>query len=301
MAATKPDHLERTAAEPRDSSLHAVTLVEARKINEEIRIFRLETSTPIHFLPGQWLDVFLPGVSKAGGYTITSSPLKARPHLLGDQSSASSTGYLELAVQKSPDPPAAWLWQDVDLIIYAELQVRVGGGFIWPPPGVNLRSLRRAVFVAGGVGINPLISMLGTLAESTDKEPCSFDVQFLYSLKDDVSKEPRQAARFLFLERLVSIFGSGKVNGHLQLFLTGDAREGEGEGVMSCGEEGSKVPFRRRRMTMDDVSAAVGGASERKAAVVYVCGHPKMTDEFVTGLRHELGMEPCRVLCERWW
>lgn len=137
------------------------------------------------FLPGQWLDVYVPGVPKAGGFTITSTPSRAR----GRRTSAPSTetaaatttaaeeevgggggepgayayayAYLELAVQKSPEnPPAAWLWQEEGTILDKELRVRVGGSFVWPPPGINVRSsLRKAVFVAGGVGANPLMSM----------------------------------------------------------------------------------------------------------------------------------------------
>ncbi|KAI2463992.1 hypothetical protein F4781DRAFT_440028 [Annulohypoxylon bovei var. microspora] len=306
MATAKTDHLERTAAEPRDKSLHTVTLAEITEVNDQIRLFRLELSAPIHFLPGQWLDVYVPGVAKAGGYTITSPPSSA----LTD---ASSTPFLELAVQKSPDPPAAWLWQDPAAITYADLRVRVGGGFVWPPPGVNARALRKVVFVAGGVGVNPLVSMLSGLAEMRERDR-AFEVRFLYSLKDEAEEDgeggagTRRARRLLFVERLAAVFASGRVRGSLQLFLTGGAGEGdgevEGEGVVSCGSEGGDVRFRRRRMTVDDVAAAAGDSSERRFAVVYVCGVPTMTDEFVQKLsdpKHGFGMEPHRVLCEKWW
>ncbi|KAI1133895.1 hypothetical protein F5Y05DRAFT_253282 [Hypoxylon sp. FL0543] len=302
MAEAKPGHLERTAAEPRDKSLHTVTLAEITQINDQIRLFRLELSAPLRFLPGQWLDVYVPGVPKAGGYTITSLPSKARP----SRSDSSSPGYVELAVQKSPDPPAAWLWQDPESITYAELQVRVGGSFVWPPPGVNVWALRKVVFVAGGVGVNPLMSMVSSLAEKGDGG-APFEVHFLYSLKDDpASQGPRRASRLQFVERLASIFASGKVKGRFQLFLTSGNGEGRGEeeGVLACRDEGGDVPFRARRMTVDDVAAAVGGASERRFAVVYVCGVPTMTDDFVQRLtdpQHGLGMEPHRVLCEKWW
>ncbi|KAI1391292.1 uncharacterized protein F4822DRAFT_180612 [Hypoxylon trugodes] len=305
MATPKPDHLERTAAEPRDKSLNIVTLADVAEINDQIRLFRLELSAPLRFSPGQWLDVFVPGVSKAGGYTITSPPSKARP----SSSQDGSPGYLELAVQKSDDPPAAWLWQDPSSITYAELQVRVGGSFVWPPPGINVWSLRRAVFVAGGVGINPLMSMLSTLAErGADAIAPRFEVQVLYSLKDDLSGDQRKASRMLFLDRLAPIFTSGELKGRLHLFLTGGSSEGEYEGVIACGgNDGvgeSNVPFRKRRITVEDITAAVGGASERRFTVIYVCGVPTMTDEFVENLtdsRRGLGMEPHRVLCERWW
>lgn len=256
----------------------------------------------MQFLPGQWLDVYVPGVSKAGGYTITSPPSKARP-----SASSEDPGYVELAVQKSPDPPAAWLWQDPDVITYAELRVRVGGSFVWPPPGVNIRGppLRRAVFVAGGVGVNPLMSILSSLAEGRGSA-APFEVQVLYSLKDDNNNNnnnggSRQAGRLLFLDRIAKIFREGRLTGGLQLFLTG----GEGtDGAVSSPEGGDVVPFRARRMTVDDVAAAVGDTAERRFAVVYICGVPTMTDEFVQKLtdpQQGLGMEPHRVLCEKWW
>ncbi|KAI1079256.1 NADH-cytochrome b-5 reductase [Whalleya microplaca] len=301
-SAPKPSHIERTAAEPRDKSLNRVVLKEVTQINDQIRVFRLELSAPLRFLPGQWLDVYVPGIAKAGGYTITSTPSAARAPDTSP-SSSKETGerepYLELAVQKSPDAPAAWLWRHPDEITYAELGVRVGGGFVWPPPGINVRALRRVVFVAGGVGVNPLVSMVGALAESG--EGCGFDVRFLYSVKDP-SSEPRQASRILFLERLAAIFREGKVKGKLQLFLTGGSGDGDGV-VSSSSESGGEIPFQGRRMTVDDVEEAVGGAAEKRHAVVYVCGVPTMTDDFVQKLTDPqgLGMEPYRVLCEKWW
>ncbi|KAI1659943.1 hypothetical protein F4813DRAFT_401452 [Daldinia decipiens] len=308
MAEPKPSHLERTAAEPRDESLHIVTLTKIDEINDQIRLFRLELSAPLRFLPGQWLDVFVPGVSKAGGYTITSPPSLARPHLSPGSAHAQSPGYVELAVQKSVDPPAAWLWQNPDEITYAELRVRVGGSFVWPPAGIDVQALRHVVFVAGGVGINPLMSMLSSIAETG--ADALFQVQFLYSLKDDGSGG-RHADRLQFVERLAGIFASGRVKGQLRLFLTGGSGD-EGDGVVHCAGEGegegegreSDVSFQARRMTVDDIAVAVGDAEERKNAVVYVCGVPTMTDEFVlklTDTKAGLGMEPHRVLCEKWW
>lgn len=102
------------------------------------------------FLPGQWLDAFVPGISKPGGFTITSSPSKAQRKAIPPADAAPADGtaaptpdnaqepYLELAVQKSPDnPPAQYLWRPISEILHSELRVRVGGSFVWPPPGVQ--------------------------------------------------------------------------------------------------------------------------------------------------------------------
>ncbi|KAK6211879.1 hypothetical protein LQW54_005580 [Pestalotiopsis sp. IQ-011] len=268
IPANKTSHLERTAAEPRDQ-----------------------------FLPGQWLDVFVPGISRAGGFTITSPPSLA---LQSEQ-----PGYLELAVQKSPgNPPAAWLWQDPPAsLLGSDLQVRVGGSFVWPPPGLaaattrEVMGVRRIVLVAGGVGINPLVSMLSALAEDGDKD---LDVRFLYSLRDPGPAAARDPARLLFLERIAEVFASGQVRGGLQLYLTGGGAEKKVEdGTIAW--KGGEIPFRGRRITRDDLREAVG--EDREQALVYVCGVPRMTDEFVEWLKSGdgLGMDPERVLCEKWW
>ena len=113
----------------------------------------------VQFLPGQWLDVFTSPEHRPGGFTITSTPAEAKP----DQSQPRREnaihdprhdGYLELAIQKSPNnPPAAWLWRTPEEIVGKPLFVRVGGSFVWPPQAVDLKKIDRIVFVGGGVGI----------------------------------------------------------------------------------------------------------------------------------------------------
>jgi hypothetical protein len=111
----------------------------------------------IPFLPGQWLDVHIPSISQAGGFTITSTPAEAsyRVQTQDTESPVPEEPYIELAVQRSPsNPPAAWLWRPEPQIIGAELKVRVGGSFVWPPqPPLAVENIRKVVFVAGGVGI----------------------------------------------------------------------------------------------------------------------------------------------------
>lgn len=211
---------------------------------------------------------------------------------------ADSAGYLELAVQKSPDnPAAAWLWGPKGDVLDVGLSVRVGGSFVWPPPGVPTFALRKVVFVAGGVGINPLMSMLSSVAE---RPGGAYEVRVFYSVKD-----PAGGSKFgniLFLERIATLFTSGKIRGSLRLFLTGTegaAADNQHRDVVS--RNGVDVPFERRRVTVEDVVEAVG--PDKRFAAVYICGVPTMTDHFVTQLVSPggLGMEPHRVLCEKWW
>jgi hypothetical protein len=166
-------HEDRTATEPRENRVEPVILAQIREINDRVRVIRLRGVDPEHtiqvrnvprtphpsplasdsdentsaqFLPGQWLDTFIPGL-RAGGFTITSTPADARP-------SRNSAGpYLELAIQKSENPPAKWLWRPEAEIQGTPLAVRVGGSFTWPPPGLDVAGVRRLVLVAGGVGV----------------------------------------------------------------------------------------------------------------------------------------------------
>jgi len=119
----------------------------------------------------------------------------------------------------------------------------------------------------------------------------------LYAVKDPGEED---GGKVLFLERMAGLFESGKVKGELRLFLTG------GEGAASAGDlmrcrDGVEVPFLRRRVTLRDVEEAVG--EDKEAAVVYVCGVPSMTDEFVEALvsPDRFGMDKRRVLFEKWW
>ncbi|TLD16737.1 uncharacterized protein PgNI_02376 [Pyricularia grisea] len=310
----KQSHEERTAAEPRAT-----------------------------FLAGQFLDVFCPGIEKAGGFTVTSPPSRAQ------RSNSTVTPYLELAVQKSPDnPAAAYLWQgrptstsnedsgdeeegedepngDKQLpgLVGTQVQVRIGGSFVYPPSDIAPTSqvLRRVVFVAGGMGVNPLVSMVSHMAEQ-DRGEAGPEVRFLYSLRAPGGKGRREGADgMLFLNRLADLFARDSLQGRLQLFLTlaagddeDDGGEGqrqqtytdmngnevEADGVVSCNEV--DVPFHRRRITKADLVEAIG--PEPKHAVVYICGVPTMTDEMVKYLTDKdagIGLDTDRVKFEKWW
>jgi hypothetical protein len=154
------------------------------------------------------------------------------------------------------------------------------------------------------MGINPLVSMLSFIGEEEEREMGGWEVRVLYGVRgsgggggggEGVGEE------ILFLERIVGLFRSGRVRGGLRLFLTGGGGgNSEGQDVVKC-RDGAEVPFLRRRMTVGDVEEAVG--KDKEAAVVYVCGVPTMTDEFVEALvsPEGFGMDRSRVLYEKWW
>lgn len=56
----------------------------------------------LSFLPGQWVDFFIPGLPVAGGFSFVSTPCQLEQE-----------GTFELAVKHSTHPPAAWMHEQV--------------------------------------------------------------------------------------------------------------------------------------------------------------------------------------------
>ncbi|KAL8689847.1 MAG: hypothetical protein Q9224_004549 [Gallowayella concinna] len=274
---TSSTHQERTATAQREADLHRVKLASIDQVNESVRVLRLQIppAKDVKFLPGQWLDVHLPNVQQAGGFTITSTPKDA-------QHTADKPGYLELAIQKSPNnPPAAWLWKPEDEILGSDVQVRVGGNFIWPPPSLDPKEIETVAFIAGGVGINP--------------EKLNRRISLLYGTR---APKSRNLSDILFLDRLgdQNHIGKDKDPLSVDLFLS------------QCSEEekqemGSQYKFHSTRAGRIDRNAllrALGPDFELQKTVVYICGPPQMTDEFEE-VYLEQGLPKSIVLTEKWW
>jgi hypothetical protein len=264
----------------------------------------------MQFLAGQWLDTYVPSSPKAGGFTITSPPSKADCDPSSDASD-SEYPYLELAIQRSPsNPPAAFLFRPIEEILGSTLRVRVGGSFVFPPASIPASSIRRVIFIAGGVGINPLISMLSHIAELEGHlSQNSFDteVHFFYSSRllgggltgDTTDNVNERMQHVLFLDRLATAWVEGHVKGKLRLFFTGNPPRPSGKVSL----QGMDFETHFRRMSLEDLRAVVGDRDQGLDSVAYVCGVPEMTDEFVRLLTSDRGlcMDKERVFSEKWW
>jgi hypothetical protein len=266
---------------------------------------------------------------------------------------------LELAVQKSPNPPVVWLWQKQEEILGTQLVVRVGGSFVWPPRvrgigsekidngeglqvgGNTLKRLRKVVFVAGGVGINPFISMLRFLdaqlsfvggdnewknneegrgvrdrnAQSNELNPEGLEVNLLYGFKA-LPREEDPNGEVLFWKELDEIFSRQKDRGRKWKgvgFVSGESEGGfsidrkpkveeeQKESLRPDEMRGKGLLLNKGRIGRGDIESVLGAKEEREGTVVYVCGPRSMTDEFVEMIGRMEGMSESRVLCERWW
>ncbi len=166
---------------------------------------------------------------------------------------------------------------------------------MWPPPNVDLKGVKRVILVAGGVGINPFMSMIGHIGQGY-RVP--YTVSVLYSVRDPGNQG---LSSILYLESLARLFKAQWVKGELLLHLTSGEIGAEYLDDGSTELAGWKMKCRRRRITKDDLLNALGSVDERRYTVVYICGVPVMTDELVEVAQQAPGMDPKRVLCERWW
>ncbi|KAL4811266.1 hypothetical protein BDV18DRAFT_129002 [Aspergillus unguis] len=340
-------HTVRTAAEPRQNRSFPVRLSHIEQVNPTVRLLQLaippsvqdpeldgqsdevEQTTaaqpePLTFFPGQWLDVHIPSVSNAGGFSITSTPADANLFLSLEPSAELAPAevevappldprgrepYVELAVQNAPSNPAsAWLWRPKEEILGKELCIRVGGSFVWPPSDIKLEGIRNAVFVAGGVGINPIISMLSHLNnndESTGRYHPSLNIHILYSSKLPDATSPESALdQVLFLPRLREIVRSQSQFHRLRITLDLFLSNLQDQSSSLLRQTPEDLAIHPRRINQEDLKKAVSGNGVQFApdeTVCYVCGPPQMTDEVVGTVTGLLNGQKERVFYEKWW
>lgn len=77
---------------------------------------RLADPAAFRFLPGQWVDFFVPGIQQVGGYSIISTPADLQ-----------QSGTFQLAVKRSRYPPAVWLHDKVGMYVPEGGYVPKGG------------------------------------------------------------------------------------------------------------------------------------------------------------------------------
>ncbi|KAL2848543.1 hypothetical protein BJY01DRAFT_233851 [Aspergillus pseudoustus] len=340
-------HTVRTAAEPRQNRLFTVRLSHIEEINPTVRLLHLTIPPsvqdpslqeyvaeseeadngqlqPFTFFPGQWLDVHIPSVANAGGFSITSTPadaqvlpslepshelIPAEEAVIVPVNSHGREPYVELAVQKVlSNPASAWLWRPKEEIIGKELSIRVGGSFVWPPSKAKLEAIRNVVFVVGGVGINPIISMLSHLNnndETTGSFHASLGIHVLYSTKlpDNVTPETG-FNQIPFLSRLREIVRSQEQSRRLRITLDLFLTNNHDQSSSLPARTPQDMTIQSRRISRDDLQRMVSRAhsqSNPDETVCYVCGPPQMTDEVVDILNDLLNGHKDRIYFEKWW
>ncbi|XP_078394678.1 oxidoreductase NAD-binding domain-containing protein 1 isoform X1 [Cetorhinus maximus] len=265
----KTNHLERTVNNFRQEMIAQAKVCGIVHESETVKRLRLVVmNKDFAFKAGQWVDFFIPGTSQVGGFSICSSP-----GLLERESA------LELAVKYSKHPPADWVHTQCD--VGSEVTLRVGGDFFFDPQPSD--SPVNLLLVAGGVGINPLYSILlhvVDLHRSQGSKYCKYkpgSVHLYYSAKN--------TDELLFKRNIINLAKefSGKISCHFHVT-----------------QQSFEIPA--------DIHPYVtaGRISERTLAHVskdnlcYICGPPPMI-ETISQQLEKLGVPKERIIFEKWW
>jgi len=98
----KKEHLELTADQYRDPGASAAQVVSITQLSDTVKGLTLQLAenqeTDLKFHAGQWLDFFISGEEKVGGFSMCSCP-----------SDLSRKGTMDLAVKFSTWAPAHWI------------------------------------------------------------------------------------------------------------------------------------------------------------------------------------------------
>jgi ferredoxin-NADP reductase len=218
------------------------TVEEVRKETERAKTFRLRLSAPWRHLAGQHYVVRL---TAEDGYTASRSYSIASP--------PDDSGEIEITVERLDDGEVSSYLHEI-VVPGDELEVRgpIGGWFVW-------RGDTRALLVAGGSGIVPLMSML---------------------------RLARRSGRSQLVHLVVSVRSPNEL-------YYADEIEGNETTVVFTREASPSCDRAPGRLGEDDLSRVLFAD-----ATAYVCGSSGFADH-VTGLLGRLGFPDERIRVER--
>ncbi|EFN57519.1 hypothetical protein CHLNCDRAFT_20933 [Chlorella variabilis] len=251
----------------------------------------LQPKAQLAFLAGQWVNLLIPGLAAVGGFTITSTPRQLH-----------EGGTFQLAVKRSRALPAAWLHERAR--VGDRLAASVGGNFHYRP-GDERRPL---LLVAGGVGINPLFSILQHCCELSQAGAGAGDQRSGGS--GGVLYSASVPAELAFRRELQEMRQQAHGSIRLQLHVTapewrGRCKEWGGHwGRIGRPELQAALRWLARPRPPGSGSGPDGSASRSspacQLATALVCGHAAMKDAMVADLL-ALGLTTEQIRFERWW
>jgi ferredoxin-NADP reductase len=303
----RPDHMELTGEQERGSTLAWATIRKLTPLSPTVLGLELllddpadddsdesppSSSPPFTFAAGQWVDFHIPDVETIGGYSITSLP--------------EQLPVLELAVKASAHPPAFWVTQQAQA--GDRVQMRVGGEFVYSEPAaLHDDGVRRLLFIAGGVGINPLYGMIRQLQIRAAAAAAAAD-------DGDAAAAAGGGGR----SRAVLLYSAG-VEDELVFRKELDAMMAAAEAVgtsqdglalrviytttTQAQEEAARTisSVRSGRVNGDMIGEAIAWLGGVGPDGVYVCGPPGMAEEMLELCGDVAAVPPERVQFESWW
>ncbi|XP_007934815.1 oxidoreductase NAD-binding domain-containing protein 1 [Orycteropus afer afer] len=264
------DHMERTADVVRQEIVSIAKVCGTVDESPSVKRLCLRVAEKhFSFKAGQWVDFFIPGVSVVGGFSICSSP-----RLLEQEK------IIELAVKYANHPPALWVHNQCTLD--AEVALRVGGEFFFDPQPAD--ASRNLVLIAGGVGINPLLSILRHAADlhrERANKGSGYEIgtiQLFYSAKN--------TSELLFKKNILDLVNEFPEKIACSLHVTRQTTQISAE---------LKPYIMEGRIMEKEIRDHIS-----EETLFYICGPPPMTDFFSKQL--EKSHVPKEHICfEKWW
>ncbi|XP_028847525.1 oxidoreductase NAD-binding domain-containing protein 1-like isoform X2 [Denticeps clupeoides] len=272
MSAGKMDHLQKTGRNYRQMALFPARVTGIGAESQTVRRLRLEVTDPdFSFRAGQWVDLFIPGVEKVGGFSICSAP-----GLLQRE------GVLELAVKYAQHPPAHWV--HTQCALDSRVVVRVGGDFFFDPaPGDSPVDL---LLVAGGVGINPLNSILQHNIDLLRHSHTHTHSQVYIPGHTHLCYSAKNTEELLFKSSIVEVCEEFPDYFSCQLHVT---------------QQRGEIDHKLQPYTISErISEAELAECVNNRTVCFLCGPPPMIESVSTQLR-ALGLSEDRIRYEKWW
>ncbi|XP_019636081.1 PREDICTED: oxidoreductase NAD-binding domain-containing protein 1-like isoform X2 [Branchiostoma belcheri] len=269
----KGDHLERTKENTRQQTLTEAVVESMYDLSPTVKSLSLKVNNEdFSFKAGQWVDFFIPSIKTVGGYSMSSAP-----HKLQHQ------GILELAVKFSQHPPAKWVHTQCH--VGSKVRMRAGGDFNFDPQdGDQSKDL---LLIAGGVGINPLYSIvqhvvdLHRLSQKSETAYKPGRTVLLYSARDE--------GELLFREQILRLCKEVP-DISFQCFVTQQQEF----------KDPSQFPRPKvGRITQEDLKAELS-CLHGDHILSYICGPPPMIESMADQLSC-LGVDRGNIKFEKWW
>lgn len=275
-----------TADSSRHQLISSASVCDITQLSHNVRGISLRVhDRAFCFHAGQWVDLMIPGTDMVGGYSICSAP-----HQL------STDRTIDLAVKRSEWPPAKWI--HTQCRIGSDVKIRAGGDFYYAPEadvvgGVSSEAesapvLSPLLLIAGGVGVNPLLSMLRHrrwLSRDSNSGQSRRRAVLLYSV--------RTADDLLFKEEMSALGEDQSLR--VELFLSRQPADSL-PSLDNCIVSGGRVTCDTLSSSLHWLNSCESGRCQLSC---FVCGPVSLIDQTISWLG-QLHVPADCVHFERW-
>lgn len=270
---------------------HAAKIVKRYLASPTVVVLELEVSKTLKtFLPGQWVDFVVQPHTWTGGFSIASSP-KLLPSLT-------------LAIKKSDHPPSMWVHNPHESVVGRSVEIQVGGTCTLTETDIEQKSSSACcyVFVAGGIGISPILSQYRQVLEcrrQLESQQQQLKSVFLYSVSTQ--------DELVFGDEIVNLDIDAALDKLVFTMTKSSDNEWKGP-IVAAAKATQNLELKTGRIMkefLDEVPVPGDGDDNRRpsssSSQYYICGPPNMLDDAISYLESNKGIHKGQLHYEKWW